>query len=145
MNRLQTASLIAARVLLALVFLLNGLGIVDQSEALRELIGRGTPLSIAPTLLWIARGVEVVAGTSLAFGIFPELAALALIGFLIPATWVGHPFWLEVGMSIYVPQLINFFKNMAIMGGLLFVVSTGSQASLLRTSILYRRKIRSLT
>ena len=44
MNRLQTASLVAARVLLALVFLLNGLGIVDQSEALRELIGRGTCL-----------------------------------------------------------------------------------------------------
>ena len=62
MNRLQTASLITARVLLALVFLLNGLGIVDQSEALRELIGRGAPVSIAPTLLWIARAVEVIAG-----------------------------------------------------------------------------------
>jgi putative oxidoreductase len=142
MNRLQTTSLIVARVLLALVFLLNGLGIVDQSEALRELIGRGTPASIAPTLLWIARSVEVIAGASLALGIFPDLAALALIGFLIPATWVGHPFWLEVGTAPYTPQLINFFKNIAIMGGLLFITATGSQASLLSTSILYRRKIR---
>jgi len=143
MNRLHTASLITARVLLALVFLLNGLGIVDQSEALRELIGRGAPVSIAPTLLWIARAVEVIAGASLAFGIAPELAAVALIGFLIPATWVGHPFWLEKGESIYVPQLINFFKNVAIIGGLLFVASIGNQASLLSTSVLYRRKLKS--
>jgi uncharacterized membrane protein YphA (DoxX/SURF4 family) len=145
MNRLQTASLITARVLLALVFLLNGLGIVDQSEALRELIGRGAPVSFAPTLLWIARAVEVIAGTSLAFGILPGLAALALIGFLIPATWVGHPFWLEAGTAIYTPQLINFFKNVAIIGGLLFVASNGDQAALLSTSILYRRKLRQLS
>ena len=124
MNRLLTASLITARVLLALVFLLNGLGVVDQSEALRELIGRGAATSIAPTLLWIARAVEVIAGTALALGVFPQLAALALIGFLIPATWVGHPFWLVVGKTAYVPQLINFFKNVAIVGGLLFIAGT---------------------
>jgi putative oxidoreductase len=140
MNRIQSGALIAARVLVALVFLLNGLGIVDQSEALRELIARGTPVSIAPTLLWIARTVEVVGGTALALGVFPEIAALALIGFLVPATWVGHPFWLETGTSIYVPQLINFFKNVAIIGGLLFIGSIGSQPSLLRSSLLFRRK-----
>jgi uncharacterized membrane protein YphA (DoxX/SURF4 family) len=131
MNRTQTAALMMARVLIALVFLMNGLGIVDQSVALHELIERGAPAKVAPALMFVARTVEVVAGASLALGVFPEVAALALIGFLIPATWVGHPFWLESGTNIYIPQLINFFKNVAIVGGLLFIAAEEEQPSLL--------------
>jgi putative oxidoreductase len=130
----QTAknAIIAARILIALVFLINGLGIVDQSEALRELIQRGCPETIAPVLLIFGRSIEVVAGFALASGVYPRLAALALMVFLVPATWVGHPFWLLAGAMTYTPQLINFFKNVAILGGLLFVASIDDQPTLLR-------------
>ena len=126
MNRAQQTLIIAARVLVAVVFLLNGLGIIDQSEALRELIQRGTPVSIAPALLFVGRTVEVVAGFSLAFGFYSRLSAIALFLFLIPVTWVGHPFWLVNETPLLVPQLINFFKNLAIMGGLIFIASIDS-------------------
>jgi len=55
------------------------------------------------------------------------VASLALIAFLVAATFVGHAFWLAAaGTPVYVGQLINFLKNVAIMGGLLFVASTQS-------------------
>ena len=69
MNKTAKAAIIAARILVALVFLVNGLGIIDQSEALRELIQRGCPETIAPVLLILGRSIEVVAGFALASGV----------------------------------------------------------------------------
>jgi putative oxidoreductase len=131
MTQSSKTAIIAARILVAIVFLVNGLGIVDQSEALRELIQRGCPEAIAPGLLIFGRSIEVIAGFAMALGIYPRIAAVGLMIFLIPATWVGHPFWLLVGASTFVPQLINFFKNIAILGGLLFIAWTQDQPTLL--------------
>jgi len=67
----------------------------------------------------VGRGVELIGGLALAFGIFPRVAALALIAFLVAATLVGHAFWLAApGTPAFVGQLINFLKNLAMMGGL---------------------------
>jgi putative oxidoreductase len=75
----------------------------------------------------VGRSVELIGGLALAFGIFPRVAALALIAFLVAATFVGHAFWLApAGTPVFVGQLINFLKNLAIMGGLLFIASTRS-------------------
>lgn len=77
------------------------------------------------------RGLEVVAGFALLLGIYPRLAALGLFAFIVPATFVSHPFWLSVGTPSFQPQLINFFKNMAICGCLLFIFAAAGQPSLL--------------
>ncbi len=129
-TRTQAMAVIAARILVALVFLVNGLGIIDQSEALRELIQRGCPEAIAPGLLIFGRSIEVIAGFAIALGMYPRIAAVWLMIFLLPATWVGHPFWLLTGTPTFTPQLINFFKNLAILGGLLFIASTQDQPTL---------------
>ena len=85
------------------------------------------------------RSVELIGGLALAFGIFPRVAALALIAFLVAATLVGHAFWLAAaGTPVFVGQLINFLKNLAMMGGLLFVGSTQSQPGLIRS--IYARR-----
>jgi putative oxidoreductase len=87
----------------------------------------------------VGRSVELIGGLALAFGIFPRVAALALIAFLVAATLVGHAFWLApAGTPVFVGQLINFLKNLAIMGGLLFVASTQSPPMLIRS--IYARK-----
>jgi putative oxidoreductase len=76
------------------------------------------------------RAFEFVAGVALILGIFPRLAALALLAFLIPATLVSHSFWLSAGTPALTGQLINFSKNTAICGGLLFIGVTASQPAL---------------
>jgi putative oxidoreductase len=135
MNSFQRNVLALSRVLIATVFLLNGLGIISQALAAKELIEHGAPAGLVPFLMLGARTLEIVAGLSLAFGIYPRLAAVALVAFLVPATLIGHAFWQVAGTGSFTVQLLNFFKNTAMTGGLLFIGATQSQPTLLpRTS-----------
>lgn len=135
MNSLQRYVLALSRVLVAIIFLLSGLGIISQAAAAKELVDRGAPAGVVPFLMLCARSLEVVAGFGLAFGIYPRLAAVALLAFLLPATLVGHAFWQVAGTASFTPQLLNFLKNTAMVGGLLFIAATKSQPTLLpRTS-----------
>jgi putative oxidoreductase len=111
---------------------LNGLGIISQAAAAKELVEHGPPASLVPFLMLIARTIEVVAGFSLAFGIYPQLTAVAILVFLFPAALTAHASWQVAGAASFTVQLLNFFKNTAMMGGLLFIAATQSQPSLLR-------------
>jgi putative oxidoreductase len=48
------------------------------------------------------------------------VACLALVGFLIPATIIAHGFW-SAPSEVYGAQLVNFLKNLSMIGGLLAV------------------------
>lgn len=124
MQRLSITAAAAARLLISVVFLLNALGIIDQSIPAREMAERGAPVDLVPWFMLAGRGVELLAGLALALGFYPRLAALALLAFLVPATFVSHSFWLAAGTKAFQPQLINFSKNVAIWGGLLFIGAT---------------------
>ena len=125
MNRFKSFVIVSARILIAVLFLINGFGIIDQSFPVHEMIARGVPANLAPALNMIGRIVEIFAGVGLVFGLYTELCALALIAFMIPATLIAHSFWLESG-NLFQLQLVNFLKNVAIMGGLLLVASVNS-------------------
>jgi putative oxidoreductase len=134
MERLSRYGILIARVMISMVFLLNALGVIDQTEAARELAARGAPSNLVPFLMLVGRSVELIGGLALAFGIFPRVAAFALIAFLVAATLVGHAFWLAAaGTPVFVGQLINFLKNLAMIGGLLFVGCTQSHLALNRS------------
>jgi putative oxidoreductase len=131
MDRYSGYALVVARILIAMVFVLNGLGIIDQTIPAREMTERGVPAAIVPLAMLAGRLLETVAGLGLASGVFPRWCALALFGFLVPATFVSHSFWLAAGTPEFMGQLINFSKNVAIWGGLIFVSGTPVQPSLL--------------
>jgi putative oxidoreductase len=130
MNRSASNVIVVGRILVAIVFILNATGIVDQTEAARELAARGAPSDLVPFLMLAARSVEFIGGVALAFGILPRLGAVALLVFLIAATYVGHAFWLATSTPVFMGQLINFGKNLAMMGGLLFIASVENQPAL---------------
>jgi putative oxidoreductase len=135
MNSTQRYVLALSRVLVAIIFLLNGLGLISQAVAARELAEHGAPAAVVPFLMLCARTLQFVAGVGLAFGIYPRLAAVAVVAFLVPATLVGHAFWQVAGTAAFTPQLLNFLKNAAMVGGLLFIAATKSQPTLFpRTS-----------
>jgi len=73
----------------------------------------------------IVRGngaVQVAGGALLALGMAPRLAAVALAGSLIPTTLAGHAFWNVEDPAARKMQRVQFHKNMAMIGGLLFAV-----------------------
>jgi putative oxidoreductase len=120
---------VIARFLVALIFLLNGLGIIDQTIPAKEMVERGAPAAIVPFAMLAGRLVETAAGVGLALGVFPRWCAFALFAFLVPATFVSHSFWLAAGTPQFQGQLINFSKNVAIWGGLIFMAGTAAQPS----------------
>jgi uncharacterized membrane protein YphA (DoxX/SURF4 family) len=113
------------------VFLLNGFGVIDQGIPARELVTEGVPAALVPLLMLAGRSLEIVAGLALALGVYPRLAALGLFLFLVPATFVSHSFWRAAGSPSFQGQLINFFKNAGIWGGLLFIAAAAAQPSIL--------------
>jgi len=94
---------------------------VDQAAEVLSAIRTYVPLPKDDEL--VVRGnaaVQVVAGGLLALGIAPRLSALALAGSLVPTTLAGHSYWKLEDPAARKIQRIQFHKNLAMIGGLLF-------------------------
>ncbi|MCU1381296.1 MAG: hypothetical protein JWN29_4279 [Acidimicrobiales bacterium] len=70
------------------------------------------------TLVKINAAVMVGAGTLLALGKVPRLAALLLLASVVPTTVAGHAFWDESDPRTRAQQRTQFLKNAAMAGGL---------------------------
>jgi putative oxidoreductase len=98
-------------------------GRVDQAATVLAAIRKWVPLPADDEL--VVRGnaaVQVACGALLALGKAPRLSALALAGSLIPTTLAGHSYWKIEDPAVRKVQQIQFHKNMAMIGGLLFAV-----------------------
>jgi uncharacterized membrane protein YphA (DoxX/SURF4 family) len=71
-------------------------------------------------LVRINGGVHVAAGSLLVLGKLPRLSALVLAGSLIPTTLGGHRFWEAPDDEGKKMQQLQFTKNLAMFGGLIF-------------------------
>ena len=94
---------------------------VEQAATVLAAVRKAVPLPEDDEL--VVRGnaaVQVVGGGLLALGIAPRLAALALAGSLIPTTLAGHSYWTVEDPAARKMQRIQFHKNLAMIGGLLF-------------------------
>lgn len=114
--------------MLAGVFINGGIEVFREPEPRAEQAG---PLidrmvekvpALPPDRVGLVRAnaaIHVGAGTALALGILPRLAALTLAGSLVPTTLGGHRFWEIEDTAQSSRQRVQFLKNAAIMGGLL--------------------------
>jgi putative oxidoreductase len=113
--------------MISMIFLLNGFGIIEQTGVANELADAGAPAWAIKPIVTAGRMLQVTAGVALAAGFYPRVAAVALLAFLVPATLVAHSFWNASGTPDFVPQLIQFVKNLAMSGALLFNVGDAAQ------------------
>lgn len=94
---------------------------VEQAGPLLAAIRKWVPLPEDDEMLVRANaGVMVAAGGLLMLGKAPRLSALALAGALIPTTLAGHAYWQSEDPATRKIQRIQFHKNLAMIGGLLF-------------------------
>ncbi len=107
-----------ARILLAAIFLMSGLGkIMEPTGTLQYMAAYGMPLT--GLFLVGAIGLQVVGGISLLLGYKARWGSILLVVFLLPATLIFHT---KFSDQI---QMIMFMKNLAILGGLLMVAYFG--------------------
>jgi putative oxidoreductase len=121
---------ILGRFLLASIFLISGIGKLGEWEqTIQYMENYGVP---APrVLLPIATAVEILGAVLLIVGFKARWAALALVVFLIPASYFFHAFWklpseTSEQMMARRTQMILFMKNVAIAGGLIIVAARGA-------------------
>lgn len=114
---------VAARVLLAQVFIVSGFGKLKAFAATAAFMGNlGIPAAQLMLVLTIA--LELGGGLLLVLGWQARWLAIAFFGFTFLTAVVVHPFWSAEAQSVG-GQLNNFMKNLAIMGGMLYVVIHG--------------------
>jgi putative oxidoreductase len=74
---------------------------------------------------WVAIAVELFASIALTLGIWTRPVAILLAVYTIAAGIIGHQYWTMEGVARY-GNMINFYKNISIMGGCLLLYVTGA-------------------
>ncbi len=120
-------SLILGRVLLSAIFILSGLGKIPNFSGVAQMMaGKGIPL--ATVALVITLLIEIGGGLMVLTGFKARWAALVIALWLVPVTLVFHHFW-GIPEAAKQEQMINFLKNVAIMGGLLILAYASPEKS----------------
>jgi putative oxidoreductase len=112
-----------ARLCLSAIFISAGFGKLLDYEATAVYMA-SKEMTMIPLFLYTAALIEILAGLALLLGYKTRYAAGILALFLIPATLIFHDFWNASGGDRHL-QMIMFFKNLAIFGGLLYAVNCG--------------------
>ena len=115
--------LLLARIFIAALFLVAGARkVLGYAGTVGYLTKLGFPAADAFAVIAII--IEIGAGLMLVLGWRTRWAAWILIVFVAVATAMAHRFW-QFDAAQQINQLNHFLKNIAVIGGLLFVVSFG--------------------
>ena len=120
----QNALNLAGRVLLAALFLPAGISKLTGFEGTVGYIASvGLPLPAVGAVLALV--VEIVGSVALIAGFGTRIAALVLALFTLVASFFFHAYWAVPADQAFVQQLL-FFKNVAVVGGLLALAANGA-------------------
>ena len=116
--------LLLGRIALGVLYVPSGFGkLMDPSRMTGMLTGKGWPVPMAFAIL--AGAVELIGGVALIVGYKTRVAALFLIVFTVMASLLAHNYW-DLEGAARTTQYIQFYKNLAIIGGLLCVFGRGA-------------------
>ncbi|HSI95147.1 MAG: DoxX family protein [Methylophilaceae bacterium] len=108
---------LVGRILLALIFILSGIGkISDPAGTAGFMESMGVP----GILVWPTIALEILGGIAIAIGFQTRIAAFALAAFSIAAAVIFHHNFADQ------MQMIMFLKNLSIAGGLLLLAASGA-------------------
>ncbi len=114
------------RLLLAVLFLPAGIGkITGFAGTVGYIASVGLPMPTVGAVLAIL--VEVLGSVALILGYRTRLASTVLALFTLVASFFFHAYWSAPAEQQFVTQLL-FFKNIAVVGGLLTLAAWGAGA-----------------
>jgi putative oxidoreductase len=112
------AAFLVGRLVFGGFFLYNGINHLKQLKPMAQYAGaKKVP---AAEVAVGATGVALIAGgASILLGVKPKLGAAAIAGFLAGVSPVMHNFWTIEDPNQRTQELVNFTKNLALLGGAL--------------------------
>jgi len=115
---------LVGRVLLALIFIIAGFGkITGFDGTVGYMQAYNVPMTQVLAVLAII--VELGGGLMIAVGWKARWGAAAIFIFVLIASFIFHAFWAVPADQAQL-QNIMFMKNLAIMGGMLYIIVYGS-------------------
>jgi putative oxidoreductase len=126
LTTLQNPLTLIGRLLFVLLFLPAGISKIAGFAGTVGYIGsKGLPMPALGAVIAII--VEVGGSLALISGFGTRFAALALAAFTLVATFFFHNFW-GVPVDQAMMQQLMFYKNIAVVGGLLLLAAHGAGA-----------------
>lgn len=124
MNTYQSTLNLIGRLLIVALFLPAGLGKIAGFEGtLGYFASLGIPAPVFALVVTIV--IEVLGSIALIVGFQTRVVALIMAIFTLAAAVTGHAYWAAPADAVFIAQLL-FFKNIAVMGGLLVLASAGA-------------------
>lgn len=122
------ATYLLGRMIFGGYFLYAGIHHMQESEAMAQYTAsKGIP---APELAVKATGLALIAGgTSVLLGLKKEWGAAAIASFLVGVSPIMHDFWKQEDPERRQNEMINFGKNMALLGASLALMAWRSHES----------------
>ncbi len=114
---------IVSRLLIAPIFIFSGQRNLRNPGPLAVKAAKVVPDELSLNAVRANAAFMVVAGGAMALGIKPRLAALGLVGALVPTTLAGHSFWEDGPGPERAGNQIQVAKNLGLIGGLLLVAA----------------------
>jgi putative oxidoreductase len=123
LDRYRDGGLLVARVMMMVLFVLFGWQkLVGFHDAVAYMASTGAPLPALAAVIAVV--MELVVGLLLAAGFYTRPLALLLALYTLGTAAIGHRYWSMTGLAQY-DNMIHFYKNVAIAGGLLLLALTG--------------------
>ena len=119
---MQTALVYLGKILFGGYFLMNAF---NHFSSLSMMSGyaqsKGVP---AAKLAVLGSGLLLLAGgISIVFNLFPLVGLGSLVLFLLPVTFMMHAFWKVQDPQARMGEMVNFMKNIALLGAVLMLLS----------------------
>ena len=115
--------LLLGRILVGWIFVRSGYGkLFDIGAYSATFAARGLPAYLA----YVAVPLEFFGGFAIMLGIATRYIVIAMVGFMLVATFSSHAYWQFADVNVRRVQDTNFHKNVAMIGGFLFLFVSGS-------------------
>lgn len=110
------------RIIIGFYYLMNAYNHFAQTEAMTQMTAaKNVP---SPRLAVQGTGVLLMlGGLSLLLGIYPVVGVALIVIFLLPTTFMMHNFWADTDPAMRMSNMLNFMKNMALIGYTLMLLA----------------------
>jgi putative oxidoreductase len=115
--------LLIARLLLVILFVLFGWSkLTGFSGTISYMAAEGAPLPTVAAVIAVV--MELIVGIAIALGFYTRPLAYLLALYTLATAFIGHHYW-TMPDAERMANMINFYKNLSIAGGMLLLCVAG--------------------
>jgi len=118
----EALAFLVGRILVGIFFIFNGIGHFANYEQMTG-YAESKGVKFAEILVPLTGILLIIGGLSIITGLFPKIGIIILLIFLVPTTIIMHNFWAVEDTRMKIIEMVNFMKNLALIGFLLMLLA----------------------